>query len=99
MVTFMFSSGMPLLYLIMVINLTITYWVDKFLLLRFYQTPVNYDNTSIRVTVYVVKFAVLFHFIIGYPILSNDDIISSPKLIFEERILKFVDSYIPIIPT
>ena len=35
-ITFTFSSGLPLLYLLAFINLVAVYWMDKFMILRVY---------------------------------------------------------------
>ena len=45
--TFMFAPALPLLYPLCVINFTVIYWYDKWLVLRFYQTPMNYDESII----------------------------------------------------
>jgi hypothetical protein len=77
LVTFMFSSGMPILYLVMILNFSFTYWVDKTLLLRFYRIPINFDNTAIKFSLMMMKFAIVFHYVIGYQMMSNKDIIYS----------------------
>ena len=38
-VTFMYSSGMPFLYVIAFITLFLSYWVDKYMFLNFYRIP------------------------------------------------------------
>ena len=43
-VTFMYSAGLPILFMITAGNFFIIYWIDKWLLLRFYKTPKNYDE-------------------------------------------------------
>jgi hypothetical protein len=43
-VTFLYSSGMPVLYPIAVIFFLLGYWIDKTLLLRFNRKPPGYDN-------------------------------------------------------
>ena len=42
--TFMYSPALPILFIIAAINFFIIYWIDKWLILRFYRTPKNYDE-------------------------------------------------------
>jgi len=39
-----FSSGMPILYLVATLFFIITYWVDKALLLRYFQLTKGFNN-------------------------------------------------------
>ncbi len=43
-VTFLYSSGMPILYPIAAAYFFVGYWVDKMLLVCFARRPVNYDS-------------------------------------------------------
>lgn len=93
---------MPVLYLIMILNLSLTYWIDKVLLLRFYRSPKNFDDSTIRFTITMMKFSFIFHFICSYFTLGNKDILSSENYSFDERterkltkavaLLKFFDA-------
>ena len=76
-VTFMYSSGMPVLFILVALNFFMIFWVDKFLLLRFYKTPKNYDEQSIKFSISEMKWSFLFHFIVGTLVYSNDRILSS----------------------
>lgn len=76
-VTFMYSPGLPVLFLITAINFVIVYWIDKWLLLRFYRTPKNYDEICINFSLNEMKIAFIFHFILGSAIYSNDKILTS----------------------
>lgn len=73
----MYSPALPILFLMAIINFTIIYWVDKWLLLRFYRKPKNYDEKSILFLVHEMKLSFLFHFIIGTFVYSNDRILSN----------------------
>lgn len=73
----MYSSGLPILFPIAIINFVIIFWMDKTLLLRFYRLPKNHDETAIKYSLDMMKYAVLFHFIIGAFMYSNDRIIST----------------------
>ena len=48
---------MPVLYIVMALDFTLTYWVDKVLLLRFYRSPKNFDETTIN---FSLKFLLYF---------------------------------------
>jgi hypothetical protein len=43
----MYGTGLPILYLVSVINFTLTYAIDKYLLLRFYRKPTNFDERPV----------------------------------------------------
>jgi ABC-type uncharacterized transport system permease subunit len=73
----MYSPGLPILFLMAIVNFTIIYWVDKILLLRFYRKPKNYDAQSIQFSVDEMKYSFLFHFVIGAFVYSNDRILSN----------------------
>lgn len=76
-VTFMYSSGLPIMFLIALVNFSIIYWIDKYLLLRFYKTPKNYSDVSIKFTISEMKWGIIFHFIFGALMYSNERILSS----------------------
>jgi len=81
--TFMFAPTLPLLYPLSVINLTVIYWYDKWLVLRHYQTPKNYDENIILRQVKYLKYTFIFHFGMGLWMLSNNAILSSES--FENK--------------
>lgn len=70
-VTFMYSVGLPVLFAISALNFTIMYWVDKYLLLRFYRTPPNYDESTIHEATGFMSFAFFLHAITGFFMISN----------------------------
>jgi len=45
--TVMFAPTLPLLYPLCAVNFFVIYWYDKWLVLRFYQTPKNFDESII----------------------------------------------------
>jgi len=73
----MFSTGLPILFLLAAINFTIMYWFDKYLILRIYKTPVNYDQKPIDFTIRLMRWSFLFHFFIGFYMITCDGILSS----------------------
>lgn len=70
-VTLMYGTGLPILYFFAFLSLGITYWVDKWALLRVYQTPPRYDITLQKTTREWTNIAVLLHLIIGLWMFSN----------------------------
>ena len=82
----MYNIGMPILLLISAINFFMMYWIDKWLLLRFHKTPRNYDERTIKFTLKYMKFAFLFHAVIGYLMISNKAVLTQNK--FFEDIIK-----------
>ena len=85
-VTFMFSSSMPGLYLVTAINFFIIYWVDKYLLLRFYKSPKNYDETTIMYTISMLKWLFVMHFGMGLMMLSNKQILKGRSTELKDEI-------------
>jgi hypothetical protein len=73
----MYSPGMPMTFGIAVINFTIIYMIDKYLLLRFYKIPKNYNEQCIKFAISEFKYCFIFHFIIGMLVYSNEKILSS----------------------
>jgi hypothetical protein len=75
--TFMFSVGLPILFLLAAMNFTMMYWMDKYLILRIYKTPVQYDHKPINFTLKLMRWSFLFHFFIGFYMITCDGILSS----------------------
>ena len=66
-----FASAMPILYLITAIHLIITYWIDKFLILRFYRETIGYTVNLSRRTLEYVPYAIFLHIFFGYMCFSD----------------------------
>lgn len=66
-----YSSGMPMLYFISTLQYIATYWVDKFLFLRFYRTPPRYGMEMSEVVRRSMVVAIFIHFAIGFYMYSN----------------------------
>lgn len=75
----MYSPGLPILFVITTINFIVIYWVDKWLLLRFYRTPKNFDEVCINFSLGEMKLAFLLHLVTGAIIYSYDKILTSDK--------------------
>ena len=89
----MFSSGMPLLYVLMAINFTVTFWIDKWLILRFYKTPTNFNGESILYSVGLMEYGIVFHFILGWFLMSNHKILTKDEKSGEEDKDVHLESY------
>jgi len=71
----MYSVGLPILYVISGINFILIYWIDKYLLLRIYRTPKNYDEKAINHTLEQLNYSFIFHAIIGFLMLSDNKLL------------------------
>lgn len=74
-VCFLYSSGMPFLYVTSFMQLVLSYFVDKFFLLRVAQLPKNYDqhlSVVVRITLYA---AVVIHLIFAIFMFGQPDIL------------------------
>jgi len=78
-VCFLYSSGMPFLYITTGIQLILTYFFDKIVLLKYSKLPKNYDGkleAAVRITLYII---VILHpclgiFMYGMPEYFTNDI-------------------------
>lgn len=73
----MFSTGIPILYPFAVVMYFGTYWVYKFLLIKFYQKTTKFNYNLPMYTTAYIKVGVFFHIIIGGLMVTNSDIIPS----------------------
>lgn len=64
-VTFLYSGGMPILYMVATLFFFFTYWMDKCLLFRCYRRPVSFDNYLAKKTLEYFKYFLMLH-IIGF---------------------------------
>ena len=62
-VTFLYSSGMPILYFTACLFFLVTYWVDKCMLLRCYRKPINFNNYMALSTLGSYKYICFLHLI------------------------------------
>ncbi|CDW73927.1 UNKNOWN [Stylonychia lemnae] len=77
----MYSPGMPLLYLIAFASFFLTYWFDKFFLLKCYRKPPSHTIDLSSSTVSLMYYALVFHFIIGLYMYSNITILTPTDFI------------------
>merc|ERR1711871_126300 len=78
--TMIFAPGMPLLYPIACAAFLVFYFVDLFLLLKFYQRPPSYNSQIAEFTVNTFTFSILLH--LGFSIWSygNPNVLASLDL-------------------
>ena len=69
-----YSAGMPLLYPISMLQYFATYWIDKFLFLRFYRTPPRYGAEMSETVRRIMLAAIFIHFAIAFYMYSNSAI-------------------------
>ena len=70
-ISLMFGTGMPILYFFGFISLFLSYWVDKWTLLRIYQTPPPYNKDLTKVSREWMNIAIILHLLFGFWMLSN----------------------------
>lgn len=77
--TFQYSVGMPIFFITSTVNLTMMYWIDKYLLLRVNTTPVNMNEKPIQHACTMLYWVFYMHFIVGFCMITNDSIIYSDE--------------------
>ena len=71
---YFYTSGMPLLNLICLCTLILTYWCNKTLILRYYHKPPEYSYSINRNIIKILPFAVIFHSIFSLYAYGSKDI-------------------------
>jgi hypothetical protein len=94
----MYSSGMPILYLCCFLYLLVTYWVDKWLILRFYRNPAHIDLFMSKLFNHIILYGIIIHFCFGIWTYGNDQILTNSTNLYLEslsdllkNLLKFED--------
>ena len=76
-VCMLYSTGIPIMYLIISVTCFSFYWTDKYLFTRWYRTPPLYDaSISLQFSAYL-PYALLFHLTFGIWMLANRKILQS----------------------
>jgi hypothetical protein len=71
-IAFTLSSGMPILYICTFLFLFLTYWIDKFMILRFYKTPPQMDLYLSKMFELYIYILVIIHLCFGIWIYGNN---------------------------
>jgi hypothetical protein len=82
-VTLMYSSGMPILLPIAAVSFFVSFWVDKYLFLRFYRKPPHYDTRMGMKMTGLLPYAMLLHLGFAAWMYSNQAIFSSQEYVIE----------------
>jgi hypothetical protein len=69
----MYSSGMPILYLNGFVFYFVTYWVNKFLLIHYYQKSRTLTRTIPLFTMEFLKYGLLLHMVMACFMLTNKE--------------------------
>jgi len=69
-----FSSAMPLVYPIAFLYYAVTYWVDKWLMLRFYRKTITFDEQVPVRSLGLIKWPVLIHGLVAIFMLSSEEV-------------------------
>ena len=76
-VSMAYSTGIPILYLIIAATAFTFYWVDKYLFTRWYRTPPQYDaQISLQFSSYL-PYAAILHLMFGIWMIANRRMLSS----------------------
>jgi hypothetical protein len=78
-ISLMYGTGMPILYLFGFISFWLTYWVDKWTLLRIYQTPPMFNKELLKTSREWINVAIIIHFVFGFWMYSNSLIFETSK--------------------
>ena len=70
-VLLMYSSGMPILYLIGTVFYLVTYWVNKFLLINYYKKSTTLTRTIPLFAMDFMKYSLFMHSIVSLLMLTN----------------------------
>ena len=71
-----FSSGMPILYPIAAVFYFVMFYVNKFLLLKYFAKTARFGHNLPRQSVDYMKWGMVFHMIIGALMFTNSSIIA-----------------------
>lgn len=67
----MFNSGMPILTIIFLGYLIVSFAFDKLLFLRLYRLPPAFDETAAIATTSLLHYAIMLHIVIALWMYSN----------------------------
>jgi hypothetical protein len=79
-VIFMYSAGMPILYLVGACQMLVNYWLDKFFFLRYYRKPPRFDEKIGRRASGLFPYAIMLHLCTALWMYGNPVIFLSDSL-------------------
>jgi hypothetical protein len=89
-VVLIYSPGMPILYVCCFLFLSVTYWVDKCLLLRFYRSPPHIDLFVAKLFDIILLFGLILHFCFAIWTYGNENILVSISVNLFEKIANWI---------
>lgn len=102
-VTMFYGAGLPLLLPLAFVNFTITYWMDKYLLLRVYKQPPMFDESLGTLSWSLLPIALLMHlavsaYMFAEPDVFEDENFDMSKLVREPSLLRPVWCFHLMVP-
>jgi hypothetical protein len=79
-VTMTYSSGLPMLYFISFISFLVTYWTDKFLVLRYFSKTEGLNKDLSKAVVSWLPLSLVLHSIFGTMIFSYPNVLKTESL-------------------
>lgn len=73
-----YSSVLPILYPVAFLSLFITYWTDKFLLLKYFRVANQFTAENSKTVVKILPYASVLHFLVGIFMFSYPNVLKSP---------------------
>jgi hypothetical protein len=89
-VCLMFSSGIPILYIVLFFGCLFTYWVDKILVFRYYRKPRYFDIGMSNNFMIIIMVGLIIHFLISIWVYGHKSFISST----DKNVLDTLSEYI-----
>lgn len=84
-VTLFYCSGMPILLFFGAASLFLQYWVEKYLILRVYARPPNYNHDINTITLRIIPAALILHLALAVYTYGSEDIFLKVCLIFKKN--------------
>ncbi len=69
-----FAAGIPIFYIFIFLGLLFTFFLHKYILIKFSERPAPYSNELIKTFYKILKFGLLIHMIFAMYLMSNNDI-------------------------
>jgi hypothetical protein len=89
-----YSSGLPILYICCFFYFLITYWIDKWLMLRFYRNPPHIDLYVSNIFTLIILFGVIVHFSFAIWIYGNGELLTDSSTSALSGISSWIKQYL-----
>lgn len=89
-VTLIYSPGMPILYICLFFFLFLCYFIDKWMILRFYRTPPKYDMLIVKLFNILVFISLIFHYAFGIWIYGNPNFLDDHSKTALDTVSNFI---------